>query len=103
MKYLSLGFDLGHLTGHDGDDGLVAVGGDVVDVVHLAAVDQGEAVEDVEVLLAEEQQALRGVQALDAATGKALWEESAKRSHEENATPPNGPATPTSCSDGEFR
>lgn len=64
---MSLGLDLGHLTGHDGDDGLVAVGGDVVDVVHLAAVDQGETVEDVEVLPAEEEQALRRVESLDAA------------------------------------
>ena len=63
---MSLRFYLGHLPWHHGNDGLVTVGGNVVDVVDLAAVDEGEAVEDVEMLLSKEQETFRSVQALDA-------------------------------------
>ena len=50
---LAFGFDLRHLAGDGGKDGVVLVGGDEVDVVHLPMVDNGEAVDDVEMLLAE--------------------------------------------------
>jgi outer membrane protein assembly factor BamB len=42
----------------------------------------------------------RTLTCLDAATGKRLWSRSVKKARTENATPPNGPATPTPVSDG---
>lgn len=44
---------------------------------------------------------LRTLHCLDAATGKPRWTQSATKVREENATPPNGPATPTPAADGE--
>ena len=55
-----------YLPRHHWYDGLEVRLGDEVDVVHLTPVDQREPVQDVEVLLAEEHQPLRGVQPLDA-------------------------------------
>ncbi|HEV3300305.1 MAG TPA: PQQ-binding-like beta-propeller repeat protein [Planctomycetaceae bacterium] len=45
--------------------------------------------------------AQRTLHCLDAATGKERWARSVKKVREENATPPNGPATPTPATDGE--
>jgi outer membrane protein assembly factor BamB len=42
----------------------------------------------------------RTLHCLDPATGKTLWTRSVTKVREENATPPNGPATPTPVSDG---
>ncbi|HEV7998813.1 MAG TPA: PQQ-binding-like beta-propeller repeat protein [Planctomycetaceae bacterium] len=46
---------------------------------------------------ADEQRTLHCV---DAATGKERWTQSVKKVRQENATPPNGPATPTPVTDG---
>jgi outer membrane protein assembly factor BamB len=43
----------------------------------------------------------RTLHCLDAATGKERWSRSVKKSRQENATPPNDPATPTPATDGE--
>jgi outer membrane protein assembly factor BamB len=43
----------------------------------------------------------RTLHCLDAATGKVRWTRSVKKIRPENATPPNGPATPTPATDGE--
>jgi len=43
----------------------------------------------------------RTLHCLDAATGKEHWARSVKKVRQENATPPNGPATPTPATDGE--
>ena len=43
----------------------------------------------------------RTLHCLDAATGKERWARSVKKLRQENATPPNGPATPTPAIDGE--
>src|SRR5580704_16342613 len=42
----------------------------------------------------------RTLHCLDAATGKERWARSVKKLRQENATPPNGPATPTPVTDG---
>src|SRR5579862_3888192 len=42
----------------------------------------------------------RTLHCLDAATGKERWARSVKKLRQENATPPNGPATPTPAIDG---
>jgi outer membrane protein assembly factor BamB len=43
----------------------------------------------------------RTLHCLDPATGKTRWKRSVTKIREENATPPNGPATPTPASDGK--
>jgi outer membrane protein assembly factor BamB len=43
----------------------------------------------------------RTLHCLDPATGKTRWTRSVTKVREENATPPNGPATPTPVSDGK--
>jgi outer membrane protein assembly factor BamB len=43
----------------------------------------------------------RTLHCLDPATGKTRWTRSVTKIREENATPPNGPATPTPVSDGK--
>jgi outer membrane protein assembly factor BamB len=43
----------------------------------------------------------RTLHCLDPATGKTRWTRSVTKLREENATPPNGPATPTPASDGK--
>jgi outer membrane protein assembly factor BamB len=44
----------------------------------------------------------RTLHCLDAATGKVHWAQTVKRIRQENATPPNGPATPTPVTNGDF-
>jgi outer membrane protein assembly factor BamB len=44
----------------------------------------------------------RTLHCLDAASGKERWTRSVKKLRQENATPPNGPATPTPATDGEL-
>src|SRR5579859_3315799 len=41
----------------------------------------------------------RTLHCLDATTGKERWARSVKKVRQENATPPNGPATPTPATD----
>ncbi len=43
----------------------------------------------------------RTLHCLDAATGKERWTRSVKKVRQENATPPNGPATPTPVFEGD--
>ena len=43
----------------------------------------------------------RTLHCLDPATGKTRWTRSVTKIRDENATPPNGPATPTPASDGK--
>jgi outer membrane protein assembly factor BamB len=44
---------------------------------------------------------LRTLHCLNAVTGKSLWEASVPKQHDEIATPPAGPSTPTPACDGE--
>ncbi|HET6327341.1 MAG TPA: PQQ-binding-like beta-propeller repeat protein [Planctomycetaceae bacterium] len=43
----------------------------------------------------------RTLHCIDAATGKERWARSVKKLRQENASPPNGPATPTPATDGK--
>lgn len=51
--------------------------------------------------LTSHKETTRSLSCIDAATGKVLWEQSVNKTHDELATPPAGPSTPTPVTDGE--